>query len=48
MNKFKITLNQTEINHEERACFHILCNSDQFFNHDTVIFDLGDFLTERR
>jgi hypothetical protein len=40
-----ITLSQTEINNEERAWFHKLCNSDQFFNHGTVIFELGLFLT---
>jgi hypothetical protein len=38
-NKFNIPLSQTEIKSEERAWFPKLCNSDQFFNHSTVIFE---------
>ena len=34
-----------EIDNEERAGFPKLCNSDQFFNHGTVIFERGLLLT---
>ena len=34
-----------KIDNEERGWFPTLCNSDQFFNHGTVIFELGLPLT---
>jgi len=39
------TLSQTEINNGERAWFPKLCNSDQFLDRGTVIFELGLLLT---